>query len=365
MGDLAAELLRSHPELEPLLQAATEPLYIVGGAVRDQLLGRPRADVDLVVEGDAAALAQRVGGAGSEHERFGTARVAVGGHEVDIASARREFYPEAGALPVVETGASIEEDLGRRDFTINAMAVPLQGDAQILDPHGGRGDLERRQLRVLQSRSFVDDPTRAIRAARYAARFDLNLEPETERLLRDADLATVSAERRRAELQRLAAEPTGVKGLVLLERWGLVGLREGGIELAAKAAALLDGEPWRGTVDRADAVLAAALGPPGPEVDLAERDPGRPSDAVDLARPARPVELLLARALGAEWLDRYLDEWSKVALEIDGADLIAAGIPQGPALGRGLDAARRAKLDGGVSGHEQELEVALEAARRG
>jgi tRNA nucleotidyltransferase (CCA-adding enzyme) len=110
-------------------------------------------------------------------------------------------------------------------------------------------------------------------------------------------------------------------------------------------------------------VLAAALGPAGRERELAAARPQRPSQAVELARGHDPIELVLARALGAEWLDQHLEKWSSVTLEIDGADLIAAGIPQGPALGRGLAAALRAKLDGEIEGRERELATALAAAR--
>src|SRR3954453_8644591 len=117
MTDLAAALHDAYPELDAVREAAAEPVYLVGGAVRDLLLGRPRADVDLVVEGDAATLAAQLGGAAAEHERFGTVKVEGEGHEIDIASARTETYPAPGALPVVAAADSIEVDLGRRDFT--------------------------------------------------------------------------------------------------------------------------------------------------------------------------------------------------------------------------------------------------------
>jgi tRNA nucleotidyltransferase (CCA-adding enzyme) len=365
MDDLAGALMRAHPELERVRGVAEEPVYLVGGAVRDLLLGRPRADVDLVVEGDAAALAERLGGAEVEHERFATVKVDVEGHEVDIASARSESYAKPGALPTVEAGASLEADLARRDFTINAMAIPLDAEPRLIDPFGGRRDLEDKALRVLYQASFVDDPTRAIRAARYTARFGFELEPATERLLRQADLGTVSEDRRRAELERLAAEATAPHGFALLAEWDLVRLRPEGIELAELVLELLAVEPWSGTVEPAPAVLAAALGPEGEEGELVRREPGRPSEAVEVARGRTSVELLLARALGADWLDRYMAEWKDVKLEIDGGDLIAAGIPQGPALGRGLEAALRAKLDGEIESRDEELQVAAMVARSG
>ncbi|MFL5897224.1 MAG: CCA tRNA nucleotidyltransferase [Solirubrobacterales bacterium] len=345
-------------------EAAQEPVYLVGGAVRDLLLGSPRADVDLVVEGDAVALAERLGGAAAEHERFGTAKVEIAGHEVDVASARTETYPEPGALPAVTPAESVEQDLGRRDFTINAMALPLQGEVRLIDPHGGRRDLEHRLLRVLHDRSFVDDPTRAIRAARYASRFDLDLESGTRELIGATDLTTVSADRRRAELERLAAEASACRGFELLAEWGVIDLRPNGMQLMEAVGELLERPHWAAEVPRERALVAAALGPPGAEEVLASMWVPKPGEGVELAERRDPVELILARAMGADWLDHYLNAWRRIELEIDGKDLLAAGIEQGPAIGRGLRAARHRKLEGEIRGREEELATALAAALR-
>lgn len=360
---IAEALEQMHPELAPVRQAGGDPVYLVGGAVRDLLLGRGRADIDLVVEGDAAALAERLGAEVTSHERFGTAKVELNGHQIDIAAARSESYPQPGALPVVMGGADLADDLQRRDFTINAMAIPLRGEPHLIDPHGGEADLATRQLRVLHDSSFIDDPTRAIRAARYAARFGFGLESRTAELIRQANLAMVSVERREAELLRLAAEENSARGFALLAEWGLVELRPEGVELVTKTAELLDRDTWRDAAPRDRALLAAALGPPGGEVALAAAQPKRPSQAVALAARHEEIELLLARALGAEWLDRYVEEWRDVTLEIDGSDLIEAGLGQGPALGRGLEEALRRKLDGEISGRDEELAAAIDAAR--
>ncbi|HEX5928779.1 MAG TPA: hypothetical protein VFY48_05240 [Solirubrobacterales bacterium] len=362
--DGAVEQLHStYPELEAVRAAASEPVYVVGGAVRDLLLGRERADLDLVVEGDAAALAARLGDGATEHGRFGTAKVELDGHEIDIASARSETYARPGALPEVSVPATIEADLGRRDFTINAMAIPLGGEARLIDPHGGEADLKAGLLRILHERSFVDDPTRAIRAARYAARFGFELEPETERLLRAADLTAVSTDRSTAERMRLAGEPTAPEGFRLLGEWGLIDLREGGVELARRVGELLELPLWELRAERDQAVHAAAVEDPGGEVELAAAAPAKPSEAVALATAHSAVEMVLARASGADWLDEYLQRWSEVRLEIDGEDMIAAGVTEGPAVGRGLAEAKRRKLDGEVEGREQELAAALAAAR--
>lgn len=360
---IAERLERMHPELAAVRDAAGDPVYLVGGAVRDLLLDQGRADIDLVVEGDAAALASRLGADVVAHERFGTAKVKLDGHELDIATARSESYPRPGALPVVEPAAAIEEDLCRRDFTINAMAIPLRGEARLLDPHGGQDDLAAEQLRVLHDRSFIDDPTRAIRAARYAARFGFELEARTAERLRQADLNTVSADRRDAELLRLAAEEKAPLAFELVERWGLLPLGERAGDLVPSVDRLLAKEPWKGLdLPRDRALFAAAFDAFSDEPALATREPTA-SEAVALASRHSDLELLIARALGAEWLDRYLSEWRGVGLEIDGADLIAAGVPEGPAVGRGLKEALRRKLDGEIASPEQELEAALAAAK--
>jgi tRNA nucleotidyltransferase (CCA-adding enzyme) len=364
LDELAQALREAHPELETVRAAARQPVYLVGGAVRDLLLGRPRADVDLMVEGDATALAAQLGGASAEHERFGTVKVDVEGHEVDIVGARTESYPQPGSLPLVTPAGSIEEDLARRDFTINAMAIPLQGEVRLVDPYSGRDDLEQGLIRVLHDRSFADDPTRAIRAARYASRFDFRLEPGTEELLRQADLTTVSADRRRTELERLAAEENACEGFELLADWNAIDLRPGGIELMEAVDTLLGTPHWAEAVPRERALVAAALGPPGAEEVLASMWMPKPGEGAELAEKRDPVELILARAMGADWLDHYLSSWRKIELEIDGDDLIAAGVEQGPAIGRGLRAARHKKLEGEISSREEELATALAAALR-
>jgi tRNA nucleotidyltransferase (CCA-adding enzyme) len=363
--DLGAAISGAIPELERLREAAGDaPIYLVGGAVRDLLLGIDPENLDVAVEGDAVEVARRLGGEVIEHERFGTAETRLGGKPIDLARTRTESYPAPGALPEVQP-AALEEDLGRRDFTINAMAWPLQGDSELIDPHSGRADLEAGLLRVLHDRSFVDDPTRALRAVRYAARLGLEPDPRTGELLRESDLGTVSADRRAAELLLIAREPQAAQGLLLASLWGLVPLRDGAAELLEAADELLGQPPWSEVAARPRAMLVAALGPIGREAELAEARPQNPSEGVELARGARPEELLLARAMGGEWLDDYVREWRGVTLEIDGADLIAAGVPEGPAVGRGLQAALRAKLDGEASGSDQELRVAIDAAQGG
>jgi tRNA nucleotidyltransferase (CCA-adding enzyme) len=372
--ELATAFAAAYPELAEVDAVAPDPVYLVGGAVRDLILGRGRADIDLVVEGDPAALTAALGAelvAG--HSRFGTMKIDWNGEEIDLAASRRESYARPGALPTVELGAPIRTDLARRDFTVNAMAIPLADPEELLDPYDGRQDLRGGLLRVIHDGSFVDDPTRAIRAARYASRFGFGIEPRTRELLVATDLDSVTPERRAEELRRLAAEGRGVRGLELLAGWGLVEPRPGGesFALAREVDRLLARPEWAGEVDRPEAILAAAgvLDPaqiPGrvDAVDRAEQlaaaNPTRPSEGAALARGVDPLVLVLARAKGAVWLDDWL-RWRTVELEIGGADLTAAGLA-GPAIGRGLDAALVAKLDGEAPTRADELRVALVAA---
>jgi tRNA nucleotidyltransferase (CCA-adding enzyme) len=360
------ERLATLPGLDRVRDAAADvSVYLVGGAVRDLLLGRDRVDVDVAVEGDVAEVAARLGSEPRLHDRFATAKVRAGDLDVDLASTRAESYPHPGALPEVRP-ASLAEDLARRDFTINAMAVPLAGQPELIDPHDGLDALRRDELRVLHPGSFADDPTRALRAARYAARYGFGLEQETARLLRETDLGTISDDRMESELRRLAAEPKARRGFELLAEWGLLELEPGAAEIVGRVRSLVAEPPWSEVASVPDAVLAAALSRGvEPAQELASATPERPSAAVELARGHSGIELALARALGAEWLDPYVADWRHVRLEIDGRELMNAGVPEGPAVGRGLATALNAKLDGELSGRDDELRVAVEAAGTG
>jgi tRNA nucleotidyltransferase (CCA-adding enzyme) len=362
-GQLPARV-EALPGIEALREiAARVPAYLVGGAVRDLLLGIDSGDVDVAIEGDPEELSDLPGFELEREGHFLTGRLRSGDLEIDVARARAESYPDPGALPEVRP-AAIADDLARRDFTLNAMAYPLAGDGELLDPHGGVSDLGAGLLRVLHEGSFVDDPTRALRAARYAARFDFELESETERLLRGADLATVSEDRVQSELARIAAEADPAGALQRIVDWGVMpSLDPDAPRRVTEVARIAANEPWAGWADRRLAVMLAITRPLPQIRELAAATPERPSEAARLAEPWDPSQLLVARALGAEWLDRYAAEWRSVALEITGEDLLSAGVPEGPAIGRGLEAALSGKLDGELSGREKELEVALAAAR--
>jgi tRNA nucleotidyltransferase (CCA-adding enzyme) len=397
------ERIRRLPGMDRLLPAleGLPPTYLVGGAVRDLLRGARAVDLDIAVEGDARsaarALAERLGDSAREHERFGTATVRAGDLHFDLATTRTETYDEPGALPRVAP-ASLVEDLRRRDFTINAMAVALAGDdlGHLYDPCGGLADLEAGVVRILHRGSFLDDPTRLLRAVRYEARLGFRMDEDSERAARAAlaegAMSTVSGARVRDELMDLLSEHDAPAGV---ER-----MRELGLDRALHPA--LDSDPELVAsaslgaaaigADRALASLAALCAVAPAELDLWVAGlhlEARDRDAVaraarvasrlarDLrAREHRPSELAallggeprealaLALALGApsEPVLRWVTELSGVRLEIGGADLLAAGVPEGPAIGRALRETLRRKLDGLVSGREDELRTALELA---
>jgi tRNA nucleotidyltransferase (CCA-adding enzyme) len=397
------ERIRALPGMDRLLPAleGLPPTYLVGGAVRDLLLEARGIDIDLAVEGDARAVARelsaRLGGQCAAHERFGTATVRADILHVDLATTRTERYPKPGALPEVEP-APIVEDLVRRDFTINAMAVALSGDelGHLLDPHGGLADLDARQIRILHDRSFVDDPTRLMRAVRYEARFGFAMDSDTEAIARDAiaaeTLKTVSGVRIRDELLRLLAEvevAAGVERLADLELdralhpalradadlvagAALAAGETGADRVLAALAALVQPAAWelqdwldglQLARDQRDSVLRAARIAESLVAPL-RRKP-RHSVLYDLLVYEPPEALALALALGAppEPVLHFARDLREVQLEITGEELIAAGIPESPAIGRALAETLRQKLDGRVSGREEELETALAIAR--
>ena len=398
------EHVRRLPGMDRLLPAleGLPPTYLVGGAVRDLIRGADHVDLDLAVDGDARstarALAERLGGQAREHERFGTATVRAGDLAFDLAATRTETYDEPGALPRVAP-AGLAEDLRRRDFSINAMAVGLRGDdlGHLYDPVDGLGDLDRGVLRILHQGSFLDDPTRLLRAVRYETRLGYRMDESTDAAARAAiaedAMSTVSGARVRDELMDLLSEHEAPAAVERLRDLGLdhalhpaldadpdlvasaslgaaaIGADRGLASLAALCAdAPADLDLWlaglhlearqRDAVSRAARVAAGLVG----ELRGRERSP---SELRDLLADEPPEALALALALGApsEPVLRWATELSGVRLEIGGDDLLAAGVPEGPQLGRALDETLRRKLDGLVSGRDDELRTALELAR--
>lgn len=399
-------------------------VYLVGGLVRDLLLGRENRDLDLVVEGDgihfARLLAAEIGGRVREHHAFMTAVVVdPEGLHIDVASARSELYREPAALPEVETSA-LRQDLYRRDFTINTLAIRLGPDPvpELIDYFGGRRDLEERTLRVLHSLSFIDDPTRVLRAVRLEQRLGFEISTETLRLvqvaLAEGVFERLSGARLRDELILLLDDPAiAVRGLERLAGLGLLAVLHPRLSFDAAAGARLrqaiaawdwfrlEGlsaprvAVWRlllaalaggldGSTGGLDGLsgLAERLRLAGEDRRILTGFPERVARAAALlARPElapHQVEEGLAGLAGEEllllmgeadergraWVRRDLVELRPLRLSIGGAELVARGVAPGPEIGRALSATRRARLDGTI-GPAEELAFALAALGRG
>lgn len=362
------ERARALPGLE--LLAGVRGVFLVGGAVRDLLRAETPEDLDLAVEGELGPVLARLGEPAARHERFGTATVIVGGRRIDLARTRAEYYPRPGALPEVRP-AGIGEDLRRRDFTVNTLALDLTS-GELRSVPGAEADVAAGRLRVLHPRSFADDPTRLLRMARYAGRLGFRVEEETGARARAAvcggALGTVSGPRIATEVGLLAREP--LAAWAALRELGAdeaiapgFGLRDP--DLAARALGRLgaDDHPDRVVLALAFAgvedphALARRLGLPAPEPVVAVRGRSR-TEVADALRS--PEQAAIAAALGGEeeagW---WLEEGRRLALEITGDDLRAAGVAPGPEMGRALRAVLAAKREGEVSGRPAELALAL------
>ena len=407
LADELAELDRLAPVFEAVaaLSEAYEGVYLVGGTVRDILLRERSFDVDIAVEGDAIALAQgladALGGRVRAHEKFGTAVVVYGNDErVDVVTARTEFYDAPAALPAVEH-ASIREDLFRRDFTINAMAVSLKGDdyGRLVDPFGGRVDLEQKRIRVLHNLSFIDDPTRIFRAVRYENRYGFRMDDHTLRLARGCIemglVGDLSSARLRDELVALLEEGEVEHSILRLAELGAdkaihphLAADEEAVTLLARLRALaqqyeLDVPAWRlGLIAlarklppdevygwlqrlkmrRRDAEQIAAAVTVGPRIVERLRDREvEPAEIVALADRYAPEAPLFALALAdVEPLHAYFRGLRDVRLEVTGSDLAELGLGESPRVGEILAELRRRKLNGELDGRESELEAARE-----
>ncbi|MCH6564091.1 MAG: CCA tRNA nucleotidyltransferase [Myxococcales bacterium] len=402
---LREQLEQACPDRFALLRVVVEEArrvdaraYLVGGPVRDLLLGQALfGDLDIVLSDElpriARRAAQRLSGRVLLRPRFLTATIMAGDTRLDLSRARRETYPRPGALPEVRK-AALEDDLLRRDFSINAMALPLDTRAgrSLLDPSGALADLRARRIRVLHPESFRDDPTRLFRAARYAARLGFRFAPETSQLLRDAiatnALRTLSRDRIRHEIEKVLEESDAARGVLELERQGLLaavspGWR-GGTETRAALRRLSSAQPsppWpeagQQEVRAASSLRAlfldtrsgartralSALGLRGRRADNVDQDlrqlprlrralergpaPGKLDALLDGV--GEPMLLLLycaTRPAGARCVKRYASSIRHRPSPIDGHAARALGLA-GPAIGRLLSAARQRSLDGG------------------
>jgi len=428
-----ADFIRAlEPEVAALVEGVVDSaekldveVHLVGGPVRDLLLDLPIRDVDIVVEirgeVDAGAVARGVVADGLrivEHERFSTTVIESGDATVDLATTRRETYAHAGALPKVEPG-TLDDDLQRRDFTVNALAWPLrvarrEERAAVIAPDGGLADtladLQNRRLRVLHRASFHDDPTRALRAARLAPRLGFTLargsRTTLRNALRDGAFGSVSGDRLRREIEKLFADAClGVNpgdALRRLEDWHVLAALEPGLAVPREAVAplrrlgkILASPQWRGPKFRSWAAgLAVWLAPLSPA--MRRRALRRFSVRGDLAKrlgefPARRDAALakLAKARGRGAVDSVLSEldeerllalyaWADPPIRrrvvrwaaedrarrspVNGNDLLELGLADAE-LGRALGRIRTAFLDGAVANREEAIALARELAR--
>jgi tRNA nucleotidyltransferase (CCA-adding enzyme) len=409
LSDLGLDDLLRHVQA---VAAGVRGCYLVGGAVRDLLLGEPGFDVDLAVEGDgiafASELAARLKGHVRPHEKFGTAVVVAdapsGRLKVDVASTRAESYEYPGALPKVEH-ASIRSDLARRDFTINAMAVSLKPETfgDLFDFFGGREDLDAGRIVVLHNLSFIEDPTRILRAIRYESRYGLRMDQHTLNLARACcamDLVgDLSSARLRDELVSLLDEEKVDFALRRTEELGVWPAVHGRLRVDERTRALVrraddlrrrhaleaevpswrlrllwllrdldpeEIEAWaaRMRVRAHDAsVLTRALVVAHRLLARVARGPSE-AELYDLAA-SEPLEAVLAAmtldrsGIAADRLARFLDLTRHVRLEIGGDDLLALGFATGPRMGEALRSVLHLKLNGVVCGKAEELEAAV------
>ena len=372
--------------------------YLVGGAVRDALLGLPVGDMDIVVVGltpdfarhAARALNARI----AKRSQFNTFALDIDGRRIDIAMARQETYTRPGALPAVSPG-TMEHDLARRDFTINAMAASVNAGSfgELLDPMDGWGDLRRRLVRIMHDAGFQDDATRILRAARYAARLGFSLEAETERMLRCdvAYLDAISPARLRHEFMRVLQEGRAVTALEMLHRLGALQAVHPALMLDARTLAALGRAAEYDNTDKPALLLSIlAYGMTTDDKDAFIRRLRLPSH---LARLVRDTELaksavqddpsigefsrsvIYARlrpldeaailgcairehnSIAAQRLTLFLNELRYTKPILTGNDLLALGVPQGPGIGTLLHELQTARLDGQVSTREDEINL--------
>ena len=373
------------------------PIFLAGGRVRDLLLGQAGADFDLVVEGDALelvrVLAQEEGGEAVVHPRFGTATYRRGDLSFDLATSRTEEYSRPGVLPDVRPGP-IEEDLKRRDFTVNAMAIRLSPpDAGcLLDQFGGREDLEKGKIRVLHDGSFVDDPTRIMRAIRYEQRLRFEIGTDTLSLIsRDMHLLpSVGVDRLRRELELYLMEPEPELQFGRAEGLGVIGVIGPGLAFEPRMAELF--KSVRDKFRQIEPTVYLTLLLYGTEKGMAAEFLDRyrfPKDwiqTVDGTLAMRDAELELVesglspsqvyrfftgygrasiRAFGIAADSKaargrasdYLERLANVRPELSGKDLMSLGVPRGPQVGEYLERLLNAQLDGLATCRDEEINL--------
>jgi tRNA nucleotidyltransferase (CCA-adding enzyme) len=406
--ELPSDLIAFIKRAGDIAEKEQQRIYLVGGVVRDLLLERCNLDLDIVVEGDAIKLAEKIASDSSEftvkkHTRFGTATIKWEKRSADLITARAETYARPGALPIVRPG-TIRDDLARRDFSINAMAIELNPRryGQLIDPFNGRQDLEKRAVRVLHVKSFTDDATRIWRAVRYEQRLDFRIEPNTLLLVkRDIDmLKTISGDRIRHELEHVFKEELPEKALK----------RAGELGVLSYIHPSLKGDEWLAETYTTAREFCSNEGVPQPDLYLAllayrltgeETDdlisylnlPGSASQllldtqavkskAKELSTPGLAPSIiynllhdcgttaLTANMIGtgsetfAEHIELYLNVLRRVKPALTGEDLERLGVPRGPKIKDVLFLLRAARLDGKIDNKKGEEEMVRERLKK-
>ena len=392
------------------------PIYLVGGLVRDLLLGRVNLDIDFVLEGDAIAFASQLkhtfGGALHSHAPFGTAKwildSAVAGsmalpldelpHHIDFAAARSEVYEQPAALPTVYPG-DIKRDLRRRDFTMNTLALQLSPPAEmwrILNFYGGITDLNRNWIRVLHPRSFVDDPTRILRAVRFSRRLDFRIEPRTAQWMQDARpmLKRISGERLQNEIALILNEPRPEQAILKLQTLGILENIHPAWRVSPQLPELFQRcreqtVPWQTaaqdltrlywhiimigmasddvqSVCERLALARALVHSATANVRLIENaaqlaDPSiRPSQMTQLLENIPPTALQIAwlvlmnEPTAQQTIETFVKIWRKQSAAIDGNDLKKMGLRPGPRYKMILERLRFARIDGEIQSEAEE-----------
>ena len=378
------------------------PCYLVGGFVRSLLLGKPANDLDIIVEGDAielgGALVKKHGGKLTSHTKFRTAiwhlpsTFKLHPPTIDLITARKETYKAPGILPTVKP-STIDDDLRRRDFTVSAMAVRLDGDhfGELLDPLGGQDDLKRKLIRVLHPRSFMDDPTRIFRAVRFEQRLAFNLESSTFNLINSESLAVLeklSGERIRHEFDLIFGEENPVQMLARLHEVGVFNVFEPGLPIFNNQySGLINSKPLEEFgISQNRVLFGYLLWLIDSSIDTVEYISRRFDFTSELSNASvAAIRLkndlhLLKKAKPSEWtlrlekipliaiyvlwlisnepaLKEFLVKWRHVKATITGDDLKARGIPLGPHYKKILSQLRAAWLDGRVKNREEEEEL--------
>jgi len=393
------------------------PVYLVGGFVRDLILGVKNLDLDIVVEGDGISFAQELAGCLNakltRHRRFGTATVIAKSHKIDIATARREFYPAPAHLPVVEAG-NLKDDLSRRDFTINAMAISVsrEGFGKLIDFFAGESELRNKKIRILHNLSFIDDPTRILRAIRFEQRYSFRIEPETLKNLREAVrlkmLERVEPQRIRDDLILMLKEKKPLKEIRRLKELAGFSFISPCILISKKALLFLQSiekeinrfkkiYPQRRQLDTWLIYFTALLealsikdikvifkkfvfrkGEEKRMLGFKKIDRRfirrlgqgkiKPSEVFNLLEPLSYEAIILLKAkykscLIQRRIENFFEIYNGMQIFVSGHDLRRLGISPGPYYQKVFTKVLNAKLDGRVKTKEQELRLIKELIR--